>query len=121
MKTLFFSLAVIALSGCAAQMIDGPTDSVYAPLNEASRPKTIRYLNQGAGFVIDARREDAYKQMYATCNRRYKIVSEGPRQSGGVAIASGNSTIYESSEYWYITFTCVPRRKIDISDSELDL
>jgi hypothetical protein len=73
----------------------GVSGSQYAPQNEKARLGTIKYLNQGAGAVIDARREDAYKQMFTACNGKYNIVSEGPRTEGG-----------DLDEYWYIRFEC---------------
>ncbi len=98
------------LTGCTtAQMLSSPNSgsSEFAPMNESSRTGTIKYLNQGASFVIIGRREDAYRQMYEACKGKYKIESEGPRSEGGVATPVGNQAFYSSSEYWYITFKCI--------------
>lgn len=110
-KVLRFIGAIFLTSlvmGCAAQMIRSPggIETPFAPSNEKSLPGTIRYLNQGAGFVVKQRREDAYKKMFAACNGRYTISSEGPRSEGGIATAVGNSLVFRSSEYWYISFQC---------------
>jgi len=70
-------------------------------------PGTVKYLNQGADFIIKKRRESAYKQMYETCGGKYKIESEGPRSEGGMAIPAGNAVMYGDSQYWYITYKCI--------------
>jgi len=67
----------------------------------------VKYLNQGASFVIKARRDDAYKKMYKLCNGRYKIVSEGPEKgSQTVAVPFGDAWVAASTEYWVIKFEC---------------
>lgn len=84
----------------------GSSGSAYAPTNESKRPGVIRYLNEGASFVINSRREDAYKQMSKACGGSYQILGEGP-QSGGTMISPLGSGYYAAtSEYWYITFQC---------------
>jgi hypothetical protein len=89
-------------------MVSGPGDesSEYAPINESTRTGTIKYLNQGASFVVKARRKDAYQQMYMSCKGKYSIVSEGPKSEGGTAVPVGGMMAYEDSQYWYITFKC---------------
>lgn len=108
MKALIV-IAMLMLSGCAtASMVNFPGASgvANAPSNEGRRPGSIRYLNQGASFIINSRREDAYKQMSDACGGRYQIVSEGP-QSGGTSIMPMGTGFYAAtSEYWYITFQC---------------
>jgi hypothetical protein len=98
------------LSGCAATMVNAPggaTNSRYAPTNEASRGGVIKYLNQGADFVIQNRREDAYKQMFNACNGKYKIDAEGPQSEGGMVLAmSPGSAMIGDNQYWYIQFSC---------------
>lgn len=103
-------LGLIALSGCSAGMVVKPgtnSNSPFAPVNEGERPGIVRYLNEGAQFVKEARRNDAYRQMYDACSGKYKILREGPRSEGGVIIPSGNSAIYADSQYIYIEFECV--------------
>lgn len=102
-------LFLIFLTGCAAQMISAPGDTTeYAPINERTRVGTIRYLNQGADFVIKERRSDAYKKMYNTCSGRYQIVAEAPTQGGLTTAQNLGSgvTIFSGTEYWYISFQC---------------
>ena len=104
-----YAIHIFALLGCAsASMVNlpGGTLSPYAPSNESSRPGVIKYSNEGSDDTIRARREDAYKQMYEACNSKYKILTEVPKSDDGVVIPVGNSAVFSSSEYWYITFQC---------------
>jgi hypothetical protein len=82
--------------------------SPYAPVNEQTRGGLVSYLANGAGFVVRARREDAYRKMYRACGGRYRIDAEGPRAAGGTIIAAGpNAAVMVPSTYWYIQFSCV--------------
>jgi len=84
------------------------TGSAYAPVNEQSRGGTIKYLNQGADFVIKNRRDDAYKQMYTDCDGKYKIDAEGSKSEGGYIVkTSATSSAWGDNSYWYIQFSCV--------------
>lgn len=105
----FSLVVVIAITACSAQMVSLPgatSSSPYAPVNEESRLGMVKYLNTGADNVIQQRREDAYKQMYAACNGKYRIDAEGPRTEGGVVMPVGKSIIYDETQYWYIQFSC---------------
>lgn len=96
---------------CTAQMVSPPgglNNSPFAPINEASRPGVIKYLNAGAQSVRESRREDAYRQMHQACNGKYQIDAEGPHEEGGVVISvSPTSNVFANSQYWYIQFSCV--------------
>jgi hypothetical protein len=69
--SLILSLAMLA--GCTASNVNvrGPSSSAYAPINESGVSGEISYCNAGAKTVRDARREDAYKKMYASCGGPY--------------------------------------------------
>jgi len=77
-------------------------------VNEATRPGVVKYLNQGADAAVQARRDDAYRQMYDSCWGFYEIVAEGPRSEGGTAAAIGGTVFFDDNNYWYIHFKCVP-------------
>lgn len=102
-------LAVL-VSGCGAEMVSAPgrTGLAYGPVNEGSRGGVVRYLNQGASFVIQDRRQDAYAQMYEACRGRYRIDAEGAQVRGGYVVPAGNMLVAGTTEYWYIQFSCVP-------------
>ena len=111
--TTKFYLLIITISflfGCSASSVVKPGNSQhskYAPQNESDRTGVIKYLNQGATFVRNSRREDAYKQMHSECGGRYNIVNEGIRAEGGAIIPIGNSAIYADSQYVYIEYKCL--------------
>jgi hypothetical protein len=110
MRRSIFAVSLCALlGGCAsADMVSSPNSgSAYAPSNESSRAGVVKYLNDGAGFVRKQRRENAYKQMFTACNGRYNIDAEGSSPEGGASIASGKSTYWMQSNYWYIQFSCL--------------
>jgi len=110
-RLLTAATVLMLTTACAAQMVSDPSmasGSPYAPVNEASRGGVIKYLNQGARFVVEKRREDAYKQMHEACGGPYHIDAEGPRAEGGVVVAiSPTAAGSFGSQYWYIQFSCV--------------
>ena len=77
MKRLLL-LLILTLAGCSASNVNvrSPSNSAYAPLNESGVSGEISYCNAGAKSVRDARREDAYKKMHASCGGAYEIVRE---------------------------------------------
>jgi len=78
-------------------------------MNTQERVGVVKYLNQGADFVINSRREDAYKMMYEDCDGKYDIVWERPREQDNsfVMVHNGNVNLYAgTSEYWYIGYRC---------------
>jgi hypothetical protein len=106
-------VGLFLLQGCAATMVSNPGSAEnvqYAPVNESERSGMVKYLNQGADFVIKGRRADAYKQMHEACKGSYKIDSEGPQSNGSVtAVAAPGVAFTESNQYWYIRFSCVSK------------
>lgn len=109
MKILMMTLIALYITSCAtADIVQsvGGSGSAYAPTNDSQRPGIVKYLNDGADFIVKARREDAYKKMYESCNGKYKIVNEGPQAEGGAMTPVGNSYMYSQFNYWYISFQC---------------
>ena len=69
----------LALSACSAKLVQPvKSDSQYAPINEKNGTSigVVYYLQDGAGFVVKSRREDAYKQMWEQCGGDYEIIKE---------------------------------------------
>ncbi|MCZ7651808.1 MAG: hypothetical protein M5U13_11875 [Thermoanaerobaculia bacterium] len=66
------------LTGCSASTVsvNDPSQSRYAPDNEAGISGEVSYCNAGAKSVRNVRRQDAYEKMYAWCNGEYEIVKE---------------------------------------------
>jgi hypothetical protein len=106
MKVVILIGLILTLVGCAATHVTKPVKPKYAPDNY--KPVgVIKYLNQGADFVIKERRESAFKDMYDACKGSYKIISESERADGGVGMAISSSTaMYGSTKYWYIRYEC---------------
>lgn len=110
MHTTLLLIGALLLAGCSADMVVGPgsdSRSVYGPVNQASQPGIIKYLNEGAASVRAARRENAYHQMYNACAGKYKIIQEGPKSEGGVVVPAGHAALFSESEYMYIEFECI--------------
>jgi hypothetical protein len=103
MKLIFI---IVFLASCSSTMVTSPMRSQYAPENYKPTGM-VKYLNQGADFVIKSRREDAFKQMFDSCNGKYIVKSEGPREEGGIISQPvQGSMAFLSSEYWYILYEC---------------
>jgi hypothetical protein len=130
---VLIALGALLTVGCGAQMVRSASNSNsrYAPVNEKERGGVIKYVSDGASFIVNRRRDDAYKQMYQSCNGAYRVVAEGQRAEGSVVFASGTtdatatgttagrttevsgrstseaSAYSEETHYWYIQYTCV--------------
>jgi hypothetical protein len=110
---LMYPVIVCLLSACSAAMVTPPGGGVQlanAPVNEASRPGVIRYLNQGATSIRMKRRQDAYNQMQKACDGAYSIDSESEKADGSrtsiEATSLGIDATTHTSKYWYIAFHC---------------
>lgn len=119
MKEILSSITcALVLSGCtSADIIRYPGEvaktSQYAPQNEKRTSNNIgvmRYLNEGASIVRDARREDAYKKMFNLCNGRYEILAENESETSPLTYTSVTNTGFisqtVSSSYRFIHFKC---------------
>lgn len=84
----------------------------YAPESEKQSDGigVVNYMIEGADFVRNARREDAYKKAFESCGCQYEILQETANCTDPtyVSTVSGNSitTSGYSSEYRYILFIC---------------
>jgi len=66
----------------------------------------VKYLNQGADSVIDARRADAREKMRSYCAPDdYKVTDTGERSDLIFYRGSGGDL-----SYLYIRFECIPRQ-----------
>lgn len=106
MKILKSLVVIGLLYSCSSTHVTRPAKSEYAP-KDYKPIGMIKYLNQGADFVIKQRREDAFEEMHEACAGEYKIVSEGNKNEGAMITPGlGNSLMVFDSEYWYITYEC---------------
>lgn len=110
MRSILLAVVFLAGMGCRAHMVSQPGSGMaYGPVNESSRPGTIRYLNRGLPAVREARRQDAYQQMYSACRGYYRIDGEGPQATGYTTIQATNyGATAHTSEWWVIQYSCVP-------------
>lgn len=74
MKHLIILITLLLTCSCLTNVVR-PMKSDFAPVGY--KPKgTIKYLANGADFIISGRREDAFREMYRACNGKYSINSE---------------------------------------------
>ncbi len=104
-------LSLLFLASCAATMNTAPTVSAYAPKGYKGRGQ-MKYLNSGASFIVNSRRENAFKQMHEACGGDYSILGEGNRPDGSIVSPNGfgGLNINQASEYVYIDFQCEGER-----------
>ena len=91
-KLLAPLLLLLMSSGCAAQMVSTRGNSKYGPINDTLGGQ-IRYLQGGATDAIQARREDAYRQMHRYCDGRYIITREWDVVDGQVSNVWANESV----------------------------
>ncbi|MCJ8293107.1 MAG: hypothetical protein MJK15_01755 [Colwellia sp.] len=104
----------LLLGACTSSNFTPPgqaTASKYAPVQASAAQQLgrVTYMTSGADFVVEARREDAYKKMYKACNERYVIVKEGTSSSAGQIYQTTSSglTFGGGFDYRTIYFDCV--------------
>lgn len=106
MKVILLIFNVLFLVGCSSGQIQSNTDhlSPYAPVNvNESGVHSVSYLDDGANFFRDARREDALKKMFEYCEGRYFLLNEQEK------IVGGNQTIHQKTLDGYISTTLSSR------------
>lgn len=115
MRTLC-GLLVVLLSSCAARMVETHGASKYGPRNEAPGGR-VQYIGTGLAALVEARREDAYKQMYEACGGSYNISREFDEPAGAYTSGSSqklgggytaNNSYTSQSMMRVIEFVCVP-------------
>ena len=112
MRLLPLLLALFFVSCATSSHVMKPIKSEYAPLNYQARG-VVKYLNQGADFVIEDRRKHAFKTMYEICGGQYKIVSESAQtQSAGAMQVTNTFWSSLNSNYWYIGYECLPGSRL---------
>lgn len=113
-RNILFLVLVTSCSSITVKSI-GKT-SKYAPKGH-QETGIVKYLNTGMDWVIEQRREDAYRAMYESCNGSYQITREGNQTQFQASWSSWDQN------YWMIEFKCVPAQKAKVSslkDEELE-
>ncbi|MGE3608026.1 MAG: hypothetical protein AB7I27_00460 [Bacteriovoracaceae bacterium] len=110
MKLVLIIMSAIMLTSCATStMIQNPRDvPKYAPKGY-KQTGSVKYLNQGADSVIADRRNDAFKQMYESCNGDYRVISESNQATTRTISSNGYGGLnaYDGNHYMFIDFECV--------------
>ncbi len=106
--------------GCSAQMMNSPTASSgasrFAPVRRSTPEiSVIKYSADGAPFLVQQRKDDAYRQMYTSCGGSYEILREELVKDGAQATAfdtpvlglAVTSVVAQPLSSWMIQFKCV--------------
>lgn len=108
-------LSLLTLASCGSTMTrDVSERPQYAPRNY-KQGGSVKYLNNGADFIISKRREDAFKQMYEACGGPdYRITREHSGKEG----VSYNPNIFggwsESGyNYVHLDFECLNKAALN--------
>ncbi len=104
------ALLILPILGCSTVNMETRSDSPYAPTNEGNGGR-ISYLATGIPPVVNARREEAYKQMYERCGGPYRIVAENGVYQG--TLQTGQAHAYGNSAYASGTSVAISRQVID--------
>jgi hypothetical protein len=95
---LLILCSLFTLASCATYVKKVGTTSKYAPANY-QEVGSVQYELGGADWIVEKRKDDAFKTMYDACNGNYEIVREG-RKSEFMAIPASQSGLH------YIEFKC---------------
>lgn len=104
----FTILAFLLLSSCSSTVTKDLTISKFAP-KDYQPAGQVKYLNEGAKFIVESRREDAFKKMHEMCKGAYEIIHEGAENTSPSYHAGMNSIYTTRSQYVYIDFKCSNR------------
>lgn len=102
-------LLSVSLLGCVSGVQPLDNFGAYAPINASDEQwLTVSYLAEGASFVQESRKKEAYKRMYDHCGGKYEL-KEGVKSGGDSAfIGTGsNMTAFYNSKNVTFIFKCV--------------
>lgn len=96
MKLILLMMFIVS---CSSTMVKTPGPvSKYAPKDHKERG-VVEYLNAGADWMVQERKEDAYRKMYEACKGDYTILREGNK-------AQFNAVFEGEQNMWVIEFSC---------------
>ena len=95
---LVLCVLTLSLCGCGATLIVRQ----YQPI----RAGVVKYLAEGADFVIEKRRASAGKVMQEFCDGPYTILTDSLEGQFSGVYFSGNMAFPMQSNYGYIRFEC---------------
>lgn len=109
-RAVVVAVACVAVAGCAtttAEMLSRPETGGYAPT--AGRDfGLVRYLADGSAASLDARQQDAYRQMHDACGGHFRVLGKGSRSQLRLSPTGpwGRRVMASSENYIYIKFVC---------------
>ena len=102
---LLLVFLMLGLSGCSADLVTSSDD--LGGVQSGPKWGIVKYLNGGADFVINIRKNSARDIMTKTCNpMKYKVIDFNSNTTTSFAVYNGSGG-GGSSEYIYIKFECV--------------
>jgi hypothetical protein len=91
MKLAGFLILLFSISGCTASL---------ASADYQNRRGVVKYLNNGADFVIQKRIDDAHAKMRSFCGGDYKVLGiDSQDQFAGTYATTNASTTSTASSY----------------------
>ena len=110
MKGLAMLGLAVLLAGCSASMV--ASSKSVGGVRDGPEWGIVKYLNQGADFVIETRQASARDQMANFCRpQRYKVVETTTRPTTAFFVSGSGGNLAGgggSFEYLYLKFICVP-------------
>ncbi|MCW8894740.1 MAG: hypothetical protein OQK48_06665 [Sulfurimonas sp.] len=107
MKFIIFQAMILTIifSGCSTVTEYWPwgeekvaeTVPVEVPVVTEEDYGYVSYIESGDAAIIDARKKDAYYQMYAECNGKYEIVDENSQESTTVSFSNPNGNDFNDN------------------------
>lgn len=94
----------VSLLGCVSGVQPLDNFGGYAPMNASNEQwLTVSYLAEGASFVQESRKKEAYKKMYDHCGSKYEL-KEGVKSGGDSAFIGTGSNIMTAFNSKNVTF-----------------
>ena len=109
MRNIIIIFILGFLYGCVSAHVSmerSPHGDKYGPENYGKGVGVISYTTHGAAWVVENKREEAYKQMHETCKGHYVINKEYSGDKSGVIVptTSGLFGVYRGKRF--IEFEC---------------
>lgn len=99
------AIMIFYISGCASATMVATSDDLGG---EGGRWGIVKYLNGGADFVINSRRDDARSQMTEYCfPEGYKVLNAAEDSQYGGSVPLYGVSVATSYNYVKIRFECI--------------
>ena len=102
------TILLLLLFSCARNHVNRPTTPLFAPKGY-NGIGFVKYSIQGDEEDVNDRREDAFREMFIECGE-YKIVKEGPEDTGEMGTSIGRYSFSSKFQYWHIYYQCITKK-----------